>query len=115
MLAETKVRPDPYVEYWREAIECAMDEIGKFNALTPAEYLEVAHALRGAEECRSMAFHTPEHPAVGELARLKRELATERQMVFCKPCQGTGRLKYNAGPWGVNTECHHCHGEGKHL
>ena len=55
-------------------------------------------------------------PLLGWVAytALKR-LAEERSKVACRQCGGEGRLRYNAGPWGVDTECDRCHGEGKHL
>lgn len=42
-----------------------------------------------------------------------RRLKWQRELEHCAPCKGTGRLQYNAGPWGIDTGCDRCHGAGK--
>ena len=32
---------------------------------------------------------------------------------LCPTCKGTGREKYIAGPWAINSECGACRGTGK--
>lgn len=100
------------LDYWIECISCALDEIDL--PLTKEQIEHLAKAVEGGHECYGMAFYQPEHPAVGELARTQAELKAERALVFCVECQGSGRLRYNSGPWAVDTQCHKCNGNGKH-
>lgn len=47
---------DAYQQYWREAIECALDEVGKQDLLTSEEYDKVAITLMRSHEMHGMAF-----------------------------------------------------------
>jgi len=105
---------DCYEEYWREAAMCALEEAGvDIKVISSEQFDEVGRALRTSEECRSLAFHTPEHPAVGERDRLQRRLKWQQELEHCEPCKGTGRIRYNAGPWSIDTGCDRCRGAGK--
>lgn len=101
-------------DYWRECIECALDEAGL--AATAEQIATIADVVSGGHDNIGQAFYSP--PAgeylSSENERLLRELKSERDKVGCQQCRGTGRLEYNSGPWGVNTQCDRCHGEGKH-
>lgn len=101
------------MDYWRECVECAFDEAG--IAATPEQIKWVTDAVEGAHDNYGMAFYSPPSPEPSEIKRLEEELRKERSKVFCPDCNGRGRLQYNAGPWGVNTDCFKCSGEGKLL
>lgn len=104
-------------EYWRECIETALDECGLTATDEQVAYL--SDAVSGAHECYSMAFgyDVASSNRYAALEREKRELNNklrhESEKRDCPECRGSGRLKYNAGPWAVNTGCSTCHGEGK--
>jgi hypothetical protein len=104
---------DARADYWRECIESALDE-AEIRA-SPEQIMLVAEAVQGAHETYDMAFYSPPSREPREIKRLEEELKKERSKVVCSTCSGSGRLKYNAGPWGVNTGCHMCRGEGKVL
>lgn len=103
------------IEYWDEALGDSLCQIDRFEALTSEERRKVAKHLAGWAESQSMAFYTPESPEPREIKHLEGELRKERSKIGCDECGGAGRLRYNAGPWAVNTECHKCQGEGKVL
>lgn len=103
----------PRFNYWEEAITSSLDEHGV--TATAEQIAAVAADMEGAHECHGMAFHVPENPLAGELDRARVALAVEKALVFCDVCKGTGREKYNAGLWSVNTQCWKCHGNGKHA
>ena len=107
-------------EYWEEAIGEALCSIDKFNLFTSAELKELGEALATSAECESMAFGWDVSSAnrSAELRReeesLRKELRRERDKVTCRECNGHGRLRYNSGPWAVDTGCIKCNGEGRH-
>lgn len=47
---------DAYQNYWKEALACALDELGLYHALTPEQYDAAAKSLMFAAEQQSMAF-----------------------------------------------------------
>jgi hypothetical protein len=101
--------------YYREAVEYAFEGAGLWDAIKdiPAEKRdEIGESLATSAECESQAFYTPEHPAIAEVSRLKRRLKWQQELEHCRPCNGTGRLRYNAGPWAVDTQCESCGGAG---
>jgi hypothetical protein len=107
---------DPHAEYWQEAFECALDGEGLFSLveqMTPDQRYAIGQSLRISSECQGLAFHIPENPMIGENKRLERKLKWQRELEHCDPCHGSGRIQYNAGPWDIDTGCHHCHGAGK--
>lgn len=101
--------------YWRDCISEAAEACGL--TLTIEQLQCLAEGASGGHECYGMAFYSP--PAgeylTGENERLRRELRAERDKIGCADCGGTGRLRYNSGPWAVNTGCSKCNGEGKHA
>lgn len=99
--------------YWRIFAEEVPSDMGIH--LTPEQIDYLTNALEGAHENYSMAHGHDciPNPMTVENARLEKALKEERDMVFCIPCQGTGRLQYNVGSWGVNTTCDKCRGKGK--
>lgn len=110
----SELKLDAYEQYWREAAICALEEAGiDINGITSGQWDEIGTALRTSEQCRSQAFYTPESPLRSENERLSRKLKWERELEQCRECKGQGRLRYNAGPWAVDTGCHVCGGAGK--
>lgn len=103
-------------DYYQECFEIAMDESGAgelLKQMTDEQKKWVGGAIAGAVENEGLAFYRPENPMIGENERLQRRLKWQQELEHCEPCKGTGRLKYNAGPWGVNAHCDRCHGAGK--
>jgi hypothetical protein len=101
------------VDYWKECVSVAAEECDA--DLSSDQITYIANAVQVAHENYGMAFYSPpagEH-IMRENKQLARELARERAKVFCDGCKGTGRLRYNAGPWAVDTQCSKCHGHGK--
>ncbi|WP_066795218.1 hypothetical protein [Sphingomonas soli] len=102
--------------YWRECFEISMDEAGCGHLLaqmTPEQIADVAGGIQGGSENIGMAFYVPENPMIRENERLSAKLRWERELWPCNPCNGSGRLRYNAGPWAVNAHCDACNGAGK--
>jgi len=100
-------------DYWDECVAIAAEECGAH--LTPEQIKSIAGSVQGAHENYGMAFYSPpdgEH-LHDQIDTLKRALSVEQGKRGCAPCKGTGRLIYNSGPWGVDTQCPTCHGEGK--
>lgn len=101
------------LDYWKECISEALSEQG--IAATAEQIHEIAYCVEGAHENYGMAFYQPENPLIGELANAKSELKKEQDKVFCKPCNGSGRI-YTQGPYhGSDSQCWKCHGHGKHA
>lgn len=101
------------IEYWR----ACLDEILGDDGLSSERMAEIARDVDSAASMQSEAcgYLNIPNPDRAEISRLEGALKKERDMVFCAPCKGTGRLRYNAGPWGVDTTCDTCRGAGKHL
>lgn len=104
-------------DYYQECFEIAMDEAGCGHLLaqmSSEQKAEVGGAISGAVENVGLAFYTPENPMIERNKTLERQLAWERELWPCEPCKASGRLRYNAGPWAVDTECDKCNGDGKY-
>lgn len=103
------------IDYWKECISEAAEGCGL--TLTDDQLAALADGVNGGHECYGMAFYAPPpgEYLTSENNKLARQLAVERAKVGCSKCGGSGRLRYNAGPWGVNTGCDQCNGEGKHA
>lgn len=102
--------------YWRECFEVSMDEAGCGHLLaqmTDEQIENVAGGIQGGSENIGVAFYVPENPMIGENERLTRKLRWERELEACGDCSGSGRLKYQAGPWAVNGSCTRCGCSGK--
>lgn len=90
-----------------------LDSINKREMLTDEELSGLARDMeRVFYSLNEYSYHPPD-PMQAENERLEKLLIKERNKRGCPHCRGTGRLRYNAGPWGVDTQCDHCHGEGK--
>lgn len=98
-------------DYWREALAECFDEHGIVATATQID--AVARDIECIRDGESLAFHTPENPLIRKNQELEKMLRSEKRKRFCVPCQGTGRDRYMAGPWHVDTECMHCRGLGK--
>lgn len=64
-------------EYWQEAAETALDEMGRFDlvqSMTQEQRVELGIALSGSHECFGMAFHSP--PPSDRIADIEREYKT---------------------------------------
>lgn len=102
-----------HAEYWQECLAQSFEEHGV--TATTEQLAAIAKDVEGSHQNYGMAFYEPENPMIDELKQAKAALRKERDKVFCRPCAGSGRLRYNAGPWGIDTQCNKCHGEGKHA
>ena len=102
-------------EYWKECMAIAAEECGL--VLTDSQLQHLASAAEDGHEGYGLSFYSPSSSEVyaPQIQQLERELAKERSLVHCEPCKGTGRLKYNTGSWGVNTQCDTCNGAGEHA
>ena len=101
-----------YTEYWKEAVLCALDTVG--IKITDEQANAVARDMEIAHDQYSMAFYHPENPMIAELKETKKLLALERSKVFCKECEGKGRIT-TQGPYHCSdSQCYKCRGEGKH-
>lgn len=100
-------------DYWLECLAQSLEEHGV--TASAGQLTAIARDVERAHECYGMAFYQPENPMIDELKEAKAALRKERDKVLCRSCSGSGRLRYNAGPWGIDTQCHKCHGEGKHA
>ncbi len=99
------------IDYWREAVECALDEAGV--SATPEQIRDIAEAIEGSADNIGQAFYVPSSPLLGENERLRRELRTEREKVVCGECKGTGET-VSYGPYhSAISSCFKCRGEGK--
>ena len=109
------MKEDYKVRYWREALECALDEIGASDKLTKEEIAAVAASLEASAECQSMAFGYDciPNPQTLEIEELKRKLDIERKKVVCKECSGKGSITINFGTRSSTSTCYICRGEGK--
>lgn len=104
-------------EYWIECVSNALEDAGvKANA---DQIAMIANDVQGAHECYGMAFG---HDVASsnwhannerEKTALKKAVVHEKEKVNCPDCKGEGRLRYNTGPWAVNTECSKCRGDGR--
>ena len=99
-------------EYWREAVQTAMESIGRFDSLTSAEYDDVGTSLAISAEHQSMATAPVENPLAGENKRLASLLKREESKVVCPTCHGRGRLITYGGTLQCNSQCFRCSGEG---
>lgn len=103
-------------DYYQECFETAMGDEGLWHLveqMTKEQRANIGGAIAGAVENVGLAFYCPENPLIAENRRLERKLKWQRELKHCHPCNGTGRLQYNSGPWGVDTGCHHCNGDGR--
>lgn len=102
--------------YWLEAFEISMEEADcghLLKQMTDEQRKQVAWGIQGCHENIGLAFYTPESPLKSENDRLSRKLKWTRELENCGECGGSGRLKYMAGPWAVNTGCFKCGTSGK--
>lgn len=101
------------MDYWKECITEAFEDAG-IDA-TEDQIGTVAFWVEGAHDNYSMAHghdYIP-NPLVSENEDLKRELKKERDKVFCKECNGKGRI-FQQGPYhSSDSECGKCRGEGR--
>ncbi len=103
------------MDYWRECIESAFEEAG--IQASEKQISVVTDCVDGAHENYGMA-HGHEcipNPLAEENRRMEEELKKEKDKVFCRNCNGYGRVIENFGIRSSDTECWICHGEGKHL
>lgn len=102
--------------YWKEALEVALDESGCFGALTDAQITDVAEQMKFAAEMESEAtgsINIPD-PRDNREKELKAALKAEREKITCKECSGTGSY-FHQGPYHSSSgTCSKCNGEGRH-
>jgi DnaJ-class molecular chaperone len=99
-------------EYWKEQVADALHEAGV--TATADQIADIAQAMEGAQEGLSLAFYTPENPLAGELRETKAALKAEQELVFCRACNGHGRIQTQGPYHGSNSQCWKCSGNGKH-
>jgi hypothetical protein len=101
--------------YWEICVEESLGEHGvtasREQIAAIAKDMESARGMEG-EAC---GYYNIPNPERAEIKYLEAALKKERGLIFCRACNGTGRLRYNAGPWGVDTQCDTCQGNGKHA
>ena len=106
---------DAKAEYWREAVQEAVEALGKFGLFTSEEYTEIGKSLAISEEGLSLAFYSPPSPEPSRVKELERELQKERSKIVCSECKGSGTY-HHAGPYHSSSgQCFRCQGEGKVL
>lgn len=101
------------MDYWKEAVSCALDEAG--ITASDEQIEQIAGAMESSHENYGMAFGHDciPNPLQLENARLSRELRVEREKIVCKECKGKGRI-ISHGPYhSSDTQCWVCRGEGK--
>jgi len=103
------------MKYWHKCISEAFSEHG--ITATEEQIALVAEWVEGAHENYGMAFGHDAIPNPLKLENddLKKKLATEKEKVFCRECNGSGRIIDNFGPSGrsSNSQCRKCNGIGK--
>lgn len=101
-------------DYW---VICAESILDEFDLSLPSGQIEAfASRMRDAAEMESEScgHYLIPNPETERANKAESALRIEQSMVGCAPCGGTGRLKYNTGPWAVDTQCDRCGGKGKH-
>ena len=63
-------------DYWREAVETSLDEMGV--SLTAEQVNELAECMQGCHENYGLAFYQPSSPYPTEMDRLKKELRSAK-------------------------------------
>lgn len=103
--------------YWKESVESALDEMGRWKDFTPEEIEKLADYMERAASMESEytgTINIPD-PRTMEVEDLKRKLKYESEKVVCPECLGKGRIISSFGPAGrvSDSQCNECHGEGK--
>lgn len=108
-------------EYWTDAIEAALSDIGKDGLLSREELETVGGSLAGSAENQSIAFGWDVASANLDAARerekddLRKEVRREREKIICRECNGRGRI-ITQGPYhSSNSQCWKCRGAGRHA
>lgn len=106
------------MDYWQEAVECALDEAG--ISATPKQIEDIAGAMEISHENYGMAMGHDVASAnltahrERELAEARAETERERNKVICKECGGRGRIIEHGPVHSYDSECWKCRGEGRH-
>jgi len=100
------------VNYWRECISEAFDEVG--ITATQAQIDAVAEWVEGASENESTArgWDCIPDPMQEENARLRDELARERDKRICEHCNGKGSVTWPGPVHSATSDCTYCNGRG---
>lgn len=98
-------------EYW---VICLEEILGDHGVEATSE--QIAAMAKDFDSCASVQgeYSAPvEHPAVREADELRKQLKREQSKVFCKTCQGTGRLVERISSSHVSdSSCWKCNGHG---
>ena len=96
------------MDYWEECIAEAFED-AKIVA-TEEQIKTVASWVEGGHDNYSTATGGDCIPDPGQMenAKLKSELAKEKDQIFCHKCDGTGRSRYDK-----SEECFMCRGRGR--
>ena len=106
------------MDYWREAVDCALDDAGV--TATEQQREEIAGVMEGSHENYGMASGHDVASANLSAAQdrekedLERELARERNKVHCKECNGAGRIITLGPSHSSDSQCWKCNGDGRH-
>ena len=102
------------MDYWKECISEALDDAGV--KATEEQIKNIAWWIEGAHENYGMAFGHDciPNPVDLENKRLTKELQEEKDRVFCRECNGSGRIISHGPSHSSNSECSRCRGAGKH-
>ena len=106
------------MDYWREAVDCALDDAGvtatELQREEIAGVMEVNHENYGMFSGDDVASANLRAAHERENFDLKCELARERNKVHCKECQGAGRITTYGPCHSSNLQCWKCNGDGRH-
>lgn len=104
---------DPYRNYWIEAVECALDDVG--ITATDEQIISIAASMETNHECYGMAFGHDciPNPVVLEKEKLEKDLKYEKEKRPCPECKGKGTITTYGGTFQSTSQCDVCRGEGK--
>lgn len=104
------------MNYWYEAVQAALEEVGKLSDFTDDQIKDMASVIKGAHENYGMAHGHDciPNPVVQENTELKLRLKLEQSLVHCEECNGSGRIITNGPCHSCDSQCWKCNGRGKH-
>ena len=103
------------MNYWKEAIEAALDDAGLKATTEQVETMTKAITISHDQYGMAFGHDCIPNPLQTEIKRLTKELETEQRMIFCKECKGTGTIYSYGGTFQSVSQCDKCRGKGKHL
>jgi len=104
-------------DYWKEAVEAALEELGV--VMTDDQVEHMAGSMQVSADNQGMAFghdvasHNLSQEREQEVEKLKQELRDEQEKRGCPECSGRGYYTVSYGTFSSPTTCSRCKGEGK--